>query len=100
MKWADLIGGASPHDLSQAAKEVGKKTCLTFWALCPVMGNSPDIEKNFTNNGKNTPDGAVAIIVCDKVEEWEGKEEGIIEDIWRTEERGDYEFLSKLHLGH
>ena len=58
------------------------------------------MEKNFTNNGKNTPDGAVAIIVCDKVEEWEGKEEGMIEDIWRTEERGDYEFLSKLHLGH
>ena len=28
--------------------------------------------------------GAMAIIVCDKVEEWEGKEEGMIEDIWRT----------------
>lgn len=84
MKWGDLIGGASPHDLSQAAKEVGKKTCLTFWALCPMMGNSPGIEKNFTNNGKNTPDGAMAIIVGDKVEEREGKEEGMIEDIWRT----------------
>lgn len=84
MRWGDLIGGASSHDLSQAAKEVGKKTCLAFLALCPVMGNSPIIGKNFTNNGKSTPDRAMAIIACDKVDEWEGEEGGMIEDIWRT----------------
>lgn len=84
VRWGDLIGGASSHDLSQAAKKVGKKTCLAFLALCPVMGNSPIIGKNFTINGKGTPDGAMAIIACDKVDEWEGEEGGMIEDIWRT----------------
>lgn len=38
----DLIGGAISHDLTQAAKEAGKKTCLAFSALCPRMAHSPE----------------------------------------------------------
>ena len=53
----DLIGGDTSHDLTQAAKEAGKKTCLAFSALYPVMANSPIIGKNFTNNIKSTSTG-------------------------------------------
>lgn len=84
--WGGGIWLEEPHHMTWAKlqRRLGKKTCLAFLALCPMMGNSPIIGKNFTNNGKSTPDRAMAIIACDKVDEWEGKEGGMIEDIWRT----------------
>lgn len=78
----DLIRETSSHDLTQAARMLGK---CTSDVSCSV---SPDRE--FSTPGtefhglKNTADKAMTIIPGDKAEECGGGEDGAGQDPWRT----------------